>query len=210
MSARSFLMAAVLAGMAGAASGADDWARTQGSEQPVGGVTPPGAECHAAVEIDSGLSVVACRQKGADGIGVWSRDTRHSPPVLKREALLPGASRVRFAWHRAAACTAAGPCATAGILLVDAFDDYCMGTTVLQMDGTGKWRTAGRIPEIIEKDGEPACIGSIATVRGPADSAVLAVDAELQRQTPAGEYRVVKPAVVYGVQRGVLTRSRRP
>lgn len=203
---RRFCAALLLAWMpalvGATAAAAEPWPRSDGDKASVGNALPERAECALGLELAPGHTLLVCRQPGAAGVALWSRRSEGAATRFTRELGLPGAAGARLAWHR-------GPGAAGGLLLVDAFDDYCRGTTVMTIDAQAKLRVAGRIPELVERDGEAQCVGSIAAVRGEAARAELVIAAPLQRQTAAGEYREVKPAVVYRVVGGQLKREAR-
>ena len=186
------------------------WPRIAGVKPADEAATPPGTRCSASLALDAGPLVLVCREPGRAGASLWSVRTPSNTEVPQFTRILrwAGAAGARLSWHRAPACPAGEQCIQ-GVLLADAFDDYCMGTTVLTIDATQRIRVAGRIPELIEVDGDPQCVGTQATLKGPAQRADISVALPLLRQTPAGLYTPLSPPQGYRLVDGKLLRERR-
>lgn len=204
----------LLAG-AGEAAGAEPgnaqaWPRTA-SHPPARDVPlPPGATCTAHVAMDAQQGVLVCRDAGEPGVSLWSvRQAKDEPsPRFVRLLRWRGAAGARLSWHHAPSCPADAACPQ-GVLLADAFDDYCMGTTVLVADPPRPPKVAGRIAELIEVAGDLQCVGATAALAGAEERIDIVVAEPLLRQTPAGLYVPIDPPVSYRLAKGKLLRIKR-
>lgn len=204
----SVAMAAAAAASAGRSP--DQWEKLEGGRPAADAVVPAGANCSNSLQIGVGSTVLVCRNVQQAGVSIWSiaSDGSGRPPRFTRLLRLAEAAGARLSWHKAPSCQPGQRCIQ-GVVLVDAFDDYCMGTTVLTFGAAMRPLVAGHIPELVELDGEARCIGTVATVTGSAKRAEIAVSLPLRRQTSTGYYVSVNPPVTYRVVAGRLKRERR-
>lgn len=211
------LLAAALWLLAGAGeaagagpSDAQAWPRTA-SHPPARDVPlPAGATCDAHLALDAQQGVLVCRDAGEPGVSLWSvrQVTGDAPPRFVRLLRWRGAAGARLSWHQAPSCPTGAACLQ-GVLLAEAFDDYCMGTTVLVADPPRPPKVAGRIAELIEVAGDLQCVGATAALAGAEDRIDIVVAEPLLRQTPAGLYVPIDPPVSYRLAKGKLLRVKR-
>lgn len=204
------LVAGVGAAADPSAGAPEAWPRTTGLKPAQDAAVPPGSSCSASLTLEVDVAVMVCRDPGQGGASLWAArsSSAAATPSFSRVIRWPGTAGARLSWHRAPDCPANTPCIR-GVVLADTFDDYCMGTTVITLDAARHLDVTGRIPELIEVEGEPQCIGAAAILSGTAQRVDIQVAGPLLRQTAAGTYLPVSPPANYRIAKGRLLRERR-